>query len=73
MGNWLTTNEVLECSENANKRTNYYFGKSTITVIPTKFYENRNYAGYVWSSPTDDLLTASPTDDLLTDEELLIL
>jgi len=49
MGNWFTNLKEIECTENATKNTNYYFGKPSITKIPTKFYHptiTNNYPGY---------------------------
>jgi len=49
MGNWYTKIKEIECTENASKNTNYYFGKESTTVIPTKFYNPtiiNHYPGY---------------------------
>ena len=49
MGNWFSSNEILECTENASKNTNNYFGKPSTTKIPTKFFHttvNNMYPGY---------------------------
>ena len=49
MGNWYSTIKEIECTENAQKNTNYYFNKESTTVIPTKFYNipvNNMYPGY---------------------------
>lgn len=51
MGNWFTKMYIEESTGNACKNTNYYFNKESITVIPTKFYNNtikNNYPGYPW-------------------------